>query len=66
MTYESNQDWGTTMARICCISLGGSPSLRRYRQEYYRTETSEGQAQFEKHLHEAMGYRAEHSDPLQF
>ena len=58
MTYESNQDWGVTMARISCITLGGSDSLKAYRYANHRSETNDNQAEFERHLHDAMGYKA--------
>ena len=66
MTFESNQDWATTMAHISAITLQGDSSLRTWRYEYRRSDTNDNQAEFERHLHDAMGYRAEHSDPLQF
>jgi len=58
MTYESNQDWATTMARISCITLQGTDSLKAYRHQVYRTETNDNQQWFEKHLHDAMGYKS--------
>ena len=58
MTFESHQDFSTTLARISAITLGGSPELKAYRNETRRTETNDNQAQFEEHLHYAMGYKA--------
>ena len=46
------------MARICCITLGGSDSTRARRQQLLRTRQAEDQAYFEEHLHKAMGWKA--------
>ena len=55
MLYESNQDFATTMARIQGITLQGN---QQYRATYYRTGFNQNQADFERYLHQAMGYKA--------
>ena len=50
ITYESSQDFHTTMARISCITLSGSDDMRARRQELLRTRQAEDQAYFEEHL----------------
>ena len=66
MTYESNQDWATTMARISALTLQGDYQLKTWRHEYRRSDTNDNQAEFERHLHDAMGYRADHANELEF
>lgn len=55
--YSSRQDWATFSAKTWGL-------LAKLTEK--RSERNEYQATFERHLHDAMGYRAEHSDPLQF
>ena len=57
MIYDSHQDFATSMARIEAITLGGDPSMRAWRHTHYRTLTNENQRAFERHLHDAMGYK---------
>ena len=58
MIYDSHQDFATSMARIEAITLRGDAEHKAWRQTYYRTLTSQNQEAFERHLHEAMGYKA--------
>lgn len=55
---ESDQDFATRMA---VYSRPGA--LCKWLP---RVLANDSQATFERYLHEAMGYRAEHSDPLTF
>ena len=49
--YESNQDFAARMARFAAPNR----VLDKY---MHRTLRNESQATFERHLHEAMGYRS--------
>ena len=53
--YNSEQDFNTQMARICAPS----PVLNKYLP---RTMSNDTQAQFERYLHKAMGYRADQGE----
>ena len=55
--YSSNQDWATTSAKTWAV-LAQVAEKQSDRNDY--------QAKFERDLHDAMGYRGEHSDPLTF
>jgi len=54
--YSSAQDFATGMARTWAL-LAECAEGRK---------ANDHQAKFEEALHQAMGYRAEHSDPLAF
>ena len=56
-TYESWQDFYTTMARISCITLAGPQRHRAWRHENNRTMVAEQQTCFERELHNAMGWK---------
>lgn len=58
MIYESNQDFGARMARIESITLQGDARQREWMQQNFRTMTNRNQQSFERHLHDAMGYKA--------
>ena len=53
--FESNQDFATNMARIQGITLQGDQSWRAANQ---RSFYNQNQANFERYLHQAMGYKA--------
>ena len=56
--YSSNQDWATAMARISSTSLFLHDLLPR-------TLAHDSQATFERHLHDAMGWKPSTVDDWQ-
>ena len=58
MIYDSRQDFATGMARITAITLQGSADHKAWRHEYYRSGTNDNHQEFERYLHQAMGYKA--------
>ncbi len=55
MSFESNQDFATSMARIQGITLQGD---QRWKAANMRSYYNRNQADFERYLHQAMGYKA--------
>lgn len=54
--YASQQDFSASMASTWALLARCSEGR----------QANDHQAKFEQALHDAMGYRAEHSDPLTF
>ena len=52
--YQSHQDFCTCLAAIEAITL---QRHMRWKYTYHRTMYNDNQAQFERHLHAAMGYK---------
>ena len=55
MIIESNQDFATSMARIQGITLQGNQT---WRATNFRSGFNQNQQSFERHLHDAMGWKA--------
>ena len=62
VTFCSNQDHATTMARIAAITLQGSADHKAWRAEEFRGHVNKDYAWFTRHLHQAMGHRADQSE----